>query len=43
MQFLHLENDFDNPIIGVERGLVYDIWFLLKGEELGGITRRNLC
>ena len=23
--------------------MIYDIWFLLQGEKLGGITRRNLC
>lgn len=41
--FIHNDNDFDNPAIGQERSLLYDIWTILKGEEYGGITRRNLC
>ena len=43
LNFLHNDNDFENPIIAQERSLLYEIWTILKGEEIGGITRRNLC
>lgn len=29
LNFLHNENDFENPVIALERSLIYDIWHLL--------------
>lgn len=37
------QGTIENPLVNNERGLLYDIYSILKGEELGGVTRRNLC
>lgn len=29
LHFLHSENDFENPVIAMERSLIYDMWHLL--------------
>lgn len=43
MNFLSNDCDFENPSTTLERCLLYQIWQILKGEELGGISKRNLC
>ncbi|KAL4465214.1 hypothetical protein ABPG74_001928 [Tetrahymena malaccensis] len=35
------ESNLNN--LGHERKLVYDIWYNLRGDELGGVTKCNLC
>lgn len=35
------ENSLNN--LASERKLVYDIWYNLRGDELNGVTRCNLC
>jgi len=42
MNFLQSDRDFDNKH-APERSLLYDIWFILKGDSFGGISKRNLC
>lgn len=43
LQFLHNDNDFQNPKAGEQRSLLYDMWYILRGEEINGVTKRNLC
>lgn len=35
--------EYENLRLSEERALLCDIWSILRGDELGGISKRNLC
>ena len=35
--------EYENLRLSEERALLCEIWTVLRGDELGGISKRNLC
>jgi hypothetical protein len=35
--------EYENLRLSEERALLCEIWSILRGDQLGGISKRNLC
>jgi hypothetical protein len=35
--------EYENLRLSEERALLCEIWLILRGDQLGGISKRNLC